>query len=163
MPSFDIVSRVDMQEMDNAINQVKKEVATRYDFRGSKTVLELDRKLAVVRIQTEDEMKLQALQELLISKAVRRGVDTKAFTFGKGERAAGDMVRQEVSIANGLSEDVARRVVKMIKGSKIRVQVAIQGDEVRVSGKNRDDLQSVIALVREADLDVPLQFVNMRE
>lgn len=163
MPSFDVVSRVDMQEMDNAVNQVKKEVATRYDFRGSKTEVDLDRKQAVVRILTEDEMKLQALQELLIGKAVRRGVDAKAFGFGKAERASGDMVRQEVTIANGLSEEIARRVVKMVKDSKIRVQVAVQGDEVRVSGKNRDDLQAVIAVLRQADFDIPLQFVNMRE
>lgn len=163
MPSFDIVSRVDMQEMDNAVNQVRKEVTTRYDFRGSKTAVELDRKEAVVRILTENEMRLQALHDLLISKAVRRGIDTKAFSFGKVERAAGDMVRQQVTVANGLSEDIARRVVKMVKDSKIKVQCAIQGDEVRVSGKNRDDLQAVIALLRQAELDVPLQFVNMRE
>lgn len=163
MPSFDIVSRVDMQEMDNAVNQVKKEVSTRYDFRGSKTSVQLDRKEAVVRFLTEDDMKLQALRDLLIGKAVRRGIDTKAFSFEKAERASGDMLRQEVAVANGLSDEIARRVVKMVKDSKIRVQASIQGDEVRVSGKNRDDPQAVIALLREADLDVPLQFVNMRD
>ncbi len=163
MPTFDIVSRVDMQEMDNAVNQVKKEVSTRYDFRGSKTSVELDRKQAAVRLLTEDDMKLQALRDLLIGKAVKRGIDTKAFSFGKVERAAGDMVRQEVAVANGLSEEIARRVVKMDKDSKTKVQSSIQGDEVRVSGKSRDDLQAVIALLRDADLDVPLQFVNMRE
>ena len=163
MPTFDVVSRVDMQEMDNAVNQVKKEVATRYDFRGSKTAVELDRKAAVVRLLTENEMRLLALQELLIGKAVRRGIDTKAFTFPKAERAAGDMLRQEVKIADGLNEDIARHVVKMVKDSKIKVQVAIQGDEVRVSGKKRDDLQDVITLLKQADLEVPLQFVNMRE
>jgi hypothetical protein len=163
MPSFDVVSRVDMQEMDNAVNQVRKEVATRYDFRGSKTTLELDRKEGVVRLLTEDDMKLQALHDLLIAKAVRRSIDTKAFAFDKAESAGGDMLRQEVKIATGLNEDVARKLVKMIKESRLRVQASIQGDEVRVSGKKRDDLQDVIALVKEADLEIPLQFVNMRE
>ncbi|NLT35758.1 MAG: YajQ family cyclic di-GMP-binding protein [Gaiellales bacterium] len=163
MPSFDIVSRVDMQEMDNAVNQVKKEVATRYDFRGSSTLVELDRKEGKVRFLTEDEMKLQALRELLLAKAVRRGIDAKAFTFSKPERAGGDKMRQEVSVATGVPEDVARKIVKMVKDSRLKVQSSMQGDEVRVTGKNRDDLQAVISLVREAELDVPLQFVNMRE
>jgi hypothetical protein len=163
MPSFDVVSRVDMQEMDNAVNQVKKEVATRYDFRGSKTTVELDRKQGAVRLVTEDDMKLQALNDLLISKAVRRGIDTKAFTFQKAEQAGGDMLRQEVLIATGLSDELARKVVKMVKESRLKVQAAVQGDEVRVSGKKRDDLQETIVLLKEADLDIPLQFVNMRE
>lgn len=163
MPSFDIVSRVDMQEMDNAVNQVRKEVSTRYDFRGSSTTVELDRKEGKVRFLTEDEMKLQALRELLLAKAVRRGIDAKAFTFSKPERAGGDKMRQEVIVATGVPEELARKIVKMVKDSRLKVQPSMQGDEVRVTGKNRDDLQAVISLVREAELDVPLQFVNMRE
>lgn len=149
--------------MDNAVNQVRKEVSTRYDFRGSSTTVELDRKEGKVRFLTEDEMKLQALRELLLAKAVRRGIDAKAFTFSKPERAGGDKMRQEVIVATGVPEELARKIVKMVKDSRLKVQPSMQGDEVRVTGKNRDDLQAVISLVREAELDVPLQFVNMRE
>lgn len=163
MPSFDVVSRVDMQEMDNAVNMVKKEVATRFDFRGSKSQIELVRKDGVLRFLTEDDMKLRALRDMLIAKAVKRGIDTKAFEFGDPERAGGDMLRQEVKIANGIDTETARRVVKLIKDAKLKVQAAIQGDEVRVSGKKRDDLQEVIALLKESGLDIPLQYVNMRD
>lgn len=163
MPSFDVVSRVDMQELDNAVNMVKKEVSTRFDFRGSKTQVEFARKEGLVRFLTEDEMKLRALRDMLITKAVKRGVDTKAFAFKTADKAGGDMLRQEVTIANGIDIEIARKVVKAVKDSKIKVQAAIQGDEVRVSGKNRDDLQAVIALLRERDFGIPLQFVNMRD
>lgn len=163
MPSFDVVSRVDMQEMDNAVNQTRKEVATRFDFRDSKTTLELDRKRGVVYVRTETDMRLQAIDELLLAKAIRRGIDGKALTFAKAEHAAGDMLKQEVTITTGLDDKMSRQVVKLIKESRRKVQVATQGDEVRVSGKNKDDLQAVIGLLRTADLGVPLQFVNMRE
>lgn len=163
MPSFDVVSRVDMQEMDNTVNMVRKEVATRFDFRGSKTEVELMRKDALVRILTEDDMKLRALRDMLIAKAVKRGIDTKAFDFADPERAGGDMLRQEVRIANGIDTETARKVVKLIKDAKLKVQAAIQGDEVRVSGKKRDDLQGVIALLKESDIGIPLQYVNMRD
>ncbi|MBU2603630.1 MAG: YajQ family cyclic di-GMP-binding protein [Actinobacteria bacterium] len=163
MPTFDVVSRVDMQEMDNAVNMIKKEVATRYDFRGSKTEIDLDRKEAVIKILTEDDMRLRALRELLISKSVKRSIDTKVFDFGDPERAGGDMLRQEVRVSVGVDTEAARKVVKLIKDAKLKVQASIQGDEVRVSGKKRDDLQEVIALLREADLGIPLQFVNMRD
>ena len=163
MPTFDVVSRVDMQEMDNAVNLVKKEVVTRYDFRGSKTQIDFDRKEGKLVVLTEDEMKLRALEEMLISKAVKRGIDTKAFDFGKPEHAGGDMVRQHVAIANGIEIETARKVAKAVKDSKLKVQASIQGDEVRVTGKKRDDLQAVISLLKEQDFGVPLQFVNMRE
>ncbi len=163
MPTFDVVSRVDMQEMDNAINMIKKEVATRYDFRGSKTEIDLDRKEAVIKILTEDDMRLRALRELLISKSVKRSIDTKVFDFGDPERAGGDMLRQEVKVSVGVDIDTARAVVKLIKEAKLKVQASIQGDEVRVAGKKRDDLQEVITLLRDADVGIPLQFVNMRD
>jgi len=163
MPSFDVVSRVDMQELDNTVNMLKKEVATRYDFRGSKTEVELVKKDSLIRFLTEDDMKLRALRDVLIAKAVKRGIDTKAFEFGDPERAGGDMLRQEVKIANGIDIEVARKVVKLVKDAKLKVQASIQGDEVRMTGKKRDDLQDVIALLKEADLGVPLQYVNMRE
>lgn len=163
MPSFDVVSRVDLQEMDNAVNMAKKEVATRFDFRGSKTEMELVKKDALIRILTEDDMKLRALRDMLITKAVKRGIDTKVFDFGEAERAGGDMLRQEVRIANGIEIETARKVVKLIKDAKLKVQASIQGDEVRVTGKKRDDLQEVIALLKESDIDIPLQYINMRD
>lgn len=163
MPSFDIVSRVDMQEMDNAINQVKKEISTRFDFRGSKTALEFNRKEGKITILTEDDMKLRAVKDMLIAKVVRRDIEAQALDFGPHEKAGGDMVRQVVTIKNGIDIETARKVVKLIKETKLKVQVAIQGDEVRVTGKQRDDLQEAIRAVKEADLGIPLQFVNYRE
>jgi len=163
MPSFDIVSRVDMQEMDNAVNQVKKEISTRFDFRGSKTQIDLDRKEGKINVLTEDEMKLRAIKDMLISKAVRRSIEPEALDFGASEKAGGDMVRQVVTIANGIDIDTARKVVKMVKDTKIKVQAAIQGEEGRITGKQRDDLQQVIQMLKESDVGMPLQFVNYRE
>jgi uncharacterized protein YajQ (UPF0234 family) len=163
MPSFDIVSRVDLQEMDNAVNQVKKEISTRFDFRGSKTQIDLDRKEGKITVLTEDEMKLRAIKDMLISKVVRRSIEAEALDFGTPEKAGGDMVRQTVAIANGIDVDTARKVVKMVKETKIKVQAAIQGDEVRITGKQRDDLQQVISMLKESDLGMPLQYVNYRE
>lgn len=163
MPSFDIVSRVDMQEMDNAVNQVKKEIGTRFDFRGSKTAMEFNRKEGKITILTEDDMKLRAIKDMLIAKVVRRNIEAQALDFGSPEKAGGDMVRQVVTIKNGIDVETARKVVKLIKETKLKVQAAIQGDEVRVTGKQRDDLQEAIRAVKEADLGMPLQFVNYRE
>ena len=163
MPSFDVVSRGDMQELDNAVNQVKTELAPRYDFRGSKTRLDFDRKESKVEVLTEDDMKLRALKDMLLAKAVRRSIDAEALVFGSAEKAGGDMLRQTVSVANGIDMDTARKVVKLVKDTKLKVQAAIQGDEVRVSGKKRDDLQEVIGMLKEADLGIPLQYVNYRE
>jgi uncharacterized protein YajQ (UPF0234 family) len=163
MPSFDVVSRVDMQEMDNAVNQVKKELATRFDFRGSKTQIDLDRKEAKIVLLTEDDMKLRAIKDGLIAKVVHRSIDAKALVFGDHEKAGGDMVRQTVTITNGIDIDTARKVVKLIKDTKMKVQASIQGDEVRITGKKRDDLQEAIQTLKEVDMGVPLQYVNFRE
>ena len=163
MPSFDVVSRVDMQEMDNAVNQVKKEIITRYDFRGSKTRLELDRKEGKIEVHTEDDMKLRAIKDMLISKVVKRSIEASALVFGNAEKAGGDMLRQTVTVTNGIEIETARKVVKLIKDTKLKVQSAIQGDEVRITGKSRDDLQAAIQTLKEADLGLPLQYVNFRE
>jgi cyclic-di-GMP-binding protein len=163
MPSFDVVSRVDIQEMDNAVNQVKKEITTRFDFRGSKTEIELDRKDSKISILTEDDMKLRAIRDMLIAKVVRRSIDAEALDFGPSEKAGGDMLKQTVTIANGIDIETARKVVKLVKDAKMKVQTAIQGEEVRVTAKKRDDLQDVIGMLKEADLGMPLQFVNFRE
>ncbi|MGI5939657.1 MAG: YajQ family cyclic di-GMP-binding protein [Thermoleophilia bacterium] len=163
MPSFDVVSRVDMQEMDNAVNQVKKEIATRFDFRGSKTQIDLDRKEAKITVLTEDEMKVRAIRDMLISKVVRRSIDAQALDFGATEKAGGDMIRQIINITTGIDIETARKVVKLVKDTKLKVQAAIQGDEVRITGKQRDVLQEVIAMLKGADVGMPLQYVNFRE
>ena len=163
MPSFDVVSRVDMQEMDNAINQVKKEISTRFDFRGSKTQIDLDRKEATITVLTEDDMKLRAIKDMLIAKVVHRSIEAEALVFGDSEKAGGDMMRQTVTITNGIDIETARKVVKVVKEAKLKVQAAIQGEEVRITGKKRDDLQDAIHTIKEAEVGMPLQFVNFRE
>jgi len=163
MPTFDVVSRVDLQEMDNAVNQVKKEILTRFDFRGSKTQIDLDRKEAKISVLTEDDMKLRAIRDMLLAKIVRRSIEPEALDFSHPEKAGGDMVKQSVTIKNGIDIETARRVTKAIKESKLKVQAAIQGDEVRVTAKQRDDLQAAIGVLKETDFGMPLQFVNYRE
>jgi uncharacterized protein YajQ (UPF0234 family) len=163
MPSFDVVSRVDMQEMDNAVNQAKKEITTRFDFRGSKTQIDLDRKEGKITVLSEDDMKLRAIQDALIAKAVHRSIEAQALVFGDSEKAGGDMVRQTVTITNGIDIETARKVVKVVKDAKLKVQAAIQGEEVRITGKKRDDLQEAIQTLKAADLGMPLQYVNFRD
>ena len=162
MPTFDIVNKVDLQEVDNAVNNTRKMTQTRYDFRGSRTTIELNRKDSRINILTEDTMKLKAVENELISNLVKRGVDAKALKLGESERASGDMVRLDAGIIAGIDTDTARKIVKLIKDTKMKVQAAIQEDQVRVSGKKIDDLQKVIAMLKEQDLGVPLQYVNMR-
>ncbi|MHB8859027.1 MAG: YajQ family cyclic di-GMP-binding protein [Thermoleophilia bacterium] len=162
MPSFDIVNKVDLQEVDNAVNNTRKMTQTRYDFRGSKTSIELNRKDSKINILTEDTMKLSAIENELISNLVKRKVDAKAVKFGEHERAAGDMVKLDAVVIAGIDTDTARKIVKMIKDMKMKVQAAIQEDQVRVTAKKIDDLQKVIAMLKEQDLGVPLQYINMR-
>ena len=162
MPSFDVVSRVDMQEVDNAINNAKKEIATRYDFRNSKTEINFDRKEKKINVVAEDKMKMDAIREILLSKAVKRGIDLKSFEFGEPVPAAHAALKREIKVKEGIEQELAKKLVRIIKDSKIKVQASIQGEEVRVSGKQIDDLQSVIALLKGAGLEVPLQFVNMK-
>ena len=161
MPSFDVVSRVDMQEIDNAVNQTRKEVSQRYDFKGTETQLTLDG--TEIRIVSADEFKVKAVVDVLQSKMVRRQVPLKALTYGKIEPAAAGRARQTVTIQQGIATEKGRQIVKLVKDGKLKVQVQIQADQVRVTGKNRDDLQRVIQLLRQQDLDVPLQFVNFRD
>lgn len=161
MPSFDIVSKVDMQEVDNAVNQAKKEIETRYDFRNSKSTITLQKD--AVEILADDEFKLNAVLEILKSKLVKRNVPLKALIPGKIEKASGDMVRQKFSIKQGLSQDEMKELNKKIKELGLKVQTQIMGDELRVSGKKIDDLQAVIAHLKSIDYKVPLQFVNYRK
>ena len=161
MPSFDIVSRTDMVEVDNALQGAAREISTRYDFKGSSCGIE--RNETVLTIRADDEYKLNQVQELLKGHLGKRKVKIGAFDFAKPEEASGGTLRQLVTIQQGIDRDLAQSIVKSVKGAKLKVQTAIQGDELRVSGKKRDDLQTVIQLVKDLKLKQPLQFVNMRD
>lgn len=161
MPSFDIVSKVDMQEVDNAVNQAKKEIETRYDFRNSKSSITLLKD--AIEIIADDEFKLNSVVEILKSKMVKRNVSLKALSAGKIEKASGDTVRQKFTIKQGLTQEEMKELNKKIKETGLKVQTQIMGDELRVSGKKIDDLQAVIAQLKSLDFKVPLQFVNYRQ
>jgi cyclic-di-GMP-binding protein len=159
--SFDIVSKVDMQEVRNAIDQATKEVRTRFDLKDSKSEIRLENDEAI-QLASADAYKLEAVTEILRQKLVKRGVSLKALTFGTVEPAAGSSVRQKVTLQQGIASEKAKEVVRIIKDSKKKVQASIQGDTVRVSSKDRDALQEVIALLRGRDLGIDLQFTNYR-
>ena len=158
--SFDVVSEVDMQEVDNAVNQAKKEIGTRYDFRGSKAEISFEGD--TIKIIGDDEYKLNAIIDVLKGKMVKRNVAIKNLDYGKIEPAAGATVRQIITIKKGITKENAKEVVKAIKNMKIKVQASIQEDQVRVSGKDKDDLQAVIQMLKQLDIPVELQFVNFR-
>jgi len=162
MPSFDIVSRIDLQEVDNAVNITKKTILARFDFRQSKTEITLDKKEKKIQLTTEDEMKLRAVQDTLIENLVKRKVDRKCLEAKPSEMAAHGMVQRAIAIKEGVDSDTARSIVKMIKDRKLKVQAAIQENQVRVTGKKIDDLQEVIQLVRGSNLPIPVQFINMQ-
>lgn len=159
-PSFDVVSQVDMQEVSNALNQTTKEISQRYDFKGSKSEVVKDDE--GIKITTEDEMRLNAIVDILKSKFIKRGVSIKNLEYGKIEDAAGGMVRQKVKIKQGIDTEVAKKITKDIKETKLKVQAQIQDDQVRISGKKIDDLQSVIAFLKEKDYGLDLQYINFR-
>ncbi len=162
MPSFDIASSVDAQTLDNAVNTVKKEISNRFDFKNSPVTIELNKKDLLINLEAESDMKLKQVIDVLISRAVKQGIDANAFDFEKDAYPSGKVVKKEVPVQNGLKQETAKKIVKLIKDSGIKVQAQIMDDIVRVTGKKIDDLQSVIALCRNADLKVPLQFVNMK-
>ncbi len=161
MASFDIVSRTDLPEVDNAVQGAMREISTRYDFKGSNCTIE--RNEGTLLLKADDDFKLKQMQELLRGHLARRKVDAAAFDFAKPEQASGNTLRQTVTIKQGVERDLAQKLVKSVKGAKLKVQVAIQGDELRISGKKRDDLQAVIALVKGLKIDQPLQYVNFRD
>ncbi len=161
MPSFDIVSRTEMTEVDNAVQGAMREIGTRYDFKGSSSTIE--RNDETLLIKTEDDLKLKQVQELLRGHMAKRKVDVSVLDFKEPEKAFGNSLRQTVLVKQGIERDLAQKIVKTIKGSKVKVQVAIQGDELRVSGKKRDDLQAAIALIKEGKIDQPLQYINFRD
>lgn len=161
MPSFDIVSEVNLTEAANAVQNVLREIGTRYDFKGSKSTLEM--KEGVIVISADDDLKLKQMHELLQGHMQRRGIAPGSLDYQKEEKAAGQSVRQNVKIKEGIDKELAKEIVKAVKDEKFKVQVAIQGDELRVTGKKRDDLQAVIAFVKTMKIDQPLQFKNFRD
>ena len=161
MPSFDIVSKVDNTAVENALAGVTREMQVRYDFKGSSC--EVSRTDEAILIKADDELKRRQVEELIITHLTRKGVDTKALEFEKPEQAGGNRIRQTVHVRQGVHREVAQKIVKAIKSSKLKTQAAVQGDEVRVSGKKRDDLQATMAMIKELDVDLPLQFENFRD
>jgi uncharacterized protein YajQ (UPF0234 family) len=160
--SFDVVNKVDLQEVANAVQQASKEIATRFDFRGSASKVELREKELELVLVSDDEHKLKSVVDILETKLVRRGVAVKALDYGRVEPAAGATVRQVVKIQQGIPSEKAKAIVKAIKDRKLKVQASIQADQVRVVGRSKDDLQSAMATVREGDFGLPLQFTNYR-
>jgi uncharacterized protein YajQ (UPF0234 family) len=163
MPSFDVVSKIDMQEIDNAINSVMRELTNRYDFKGVKFSVEVDHKESIIKLAAEDSYKLGAIRDSIKTFGVKRGIDPKAFDFQKEEAASGNTLRQTVKLKNGIEQEVAKEINKQIKDKKLKVQSSIRGDELRVEGKNRDDLQQVMNMLRSGNYDLPLQFINFRD
>ena len=163
MPAFDVVNTVNMQEITNTVTNSSKEIQQRYDFRGSNTEIELDAAAKNIVVRTEDEMKIEAVRQILITHATRRKLDVACLDFQEPQPAGGKTMRQEIAIQDGIERETAQKIVKDVKGTKIKVQVAIQGEELRVTGKKRDDLQSVIQFLKSEDYGIPLQFVNMRD
>lgn len=162
MASFDTVSEVNIQEIDNAINNLKKELNTRFDFKGSNTEVDFNKKDKIIKLLTTDDMKMNILREMLISVATKRNVDSRCLEFGNVEKAGGSMLSRIVKIKEGIDKDTAKKITVAIKESKIKVQASIMDDKVRVQGKKIDDLQAVIQLLKGLDLPLPLQFINMR-
>jgi cyclic-di-GMP-binding protein len=164
MPSFDLTSKVDLQEVDNAVNQARKEVAQRYDFKGSKAAIDFDRAEGTLTLTADDEFKMQSLWEVIETRLVKRKVPLKNLKRGDIERGANDTVRRVVTLQQGIPTEAGREIVKFLKDKKLRkVQPAIQGDQLRISSPSRDELQSVMALLRDQDFGVELQFGNYRE
>ena len=162
MPSFDVASKVDLQTLDNAINTVKKEIAGRFDFRDTPVSIELNKKDYVVSLEVDSDMKMKQLIDVLIGRAMKQGIDGNAFDFSKDAYPSGKVVKKEVPVTNGLKQEDAKKMVKAIKDSGLKVQAAIMDDIIRVTGKKIDDLQDVIARCKAGDFRVPLQFVNMK-
>ena len=161
MSSFDVVSRLDFQEIDNAIGNSLREIGTRYDFKGSHTTIERSEKQLTVI--TDDDLKLRQVHDLIITHLVRRKVDTLCLKDGLKEKASGDKIRQVYKLVEGIEQSIAKKITADIKSSKIKVQVKINGNELRIDGKKKDDLQTVIQMIKDAKLGIPIQFVNYRD
>ncbi len=163
MPSFDIVSKINLQEIDNAVNSVLRELTNRYDFKGAVFSVELNNKDNIINITADSQYKLGAIQDSLKTYVTKRLIDARALDFQKEQGAGQQTLRQEVKLRNGIEQEIAKDIIKKIKDAKIKVQTTIKGDELRVDGKKRDDLQEAIALLKNYDCKIPLQFINFRE
>ena len=161
MASFDVVSRIDFQEIDNAIANALREITNRYDFKGSDTSLERNDK--TITVITDDELKLNQVNDLLISHFVRRSLDPLALGKKEKEKAGGDRIRQTISLVEGIEQDMAKKITSEIKNSKMKVQAKINGNELRIDGKKRDDLQSAMQLIEDIKIGIPIQFINFRD
>lgn len=162
MPSFDIASSVDIQTLDNAVNIVKKEITNRFDFKGNHVLIDLNKKDYMLKLESDSEMKIQQIVDVLISRAMKQGIEASSFDFSKDAFPSGKIFKKDVSVKNGLKQEDAKKVVKLIKESGLKVQAAIMDDIVRVTGKKIDDLQDVIAACRAGNLGLPLQYINMK-
>ncbi len=162
MPSVDVVSQVDLQTLDNAINNVKREISTRYDFRNIKTEINLNRKDNSIHVRSGDEMKIKAVREMLIDQCVRQKIDPKCLEFKEIEPTSQGTAKTNIFIKEGIPKDTCKKMVKLIKSHKMKVQATIQDEQVRLTGKKIDDLQTIMKMLREEDYGIPLQFVNMK-
>ena len=160
--SFDAVSKIDMQEVDNALNQARKEIAQRYDFKGSKTTIELDPKENKLTIISDDDFRVKSVYEVVQGKMIKRGISTKAMKPGKIEPAAAGTARQVITLQSGIDKENAKKITTLVKNSGLKVQAQIMGDQLRVSGRVKDDLQAIMQQIRDADFDFAVQFVNYR-
>ena len=161
MPSFDVVSKLNMQEIDNSISNSMKEITQRYDFKGSNSKIERSDK--IITLTTEDELKAKQVLDILNGHIIKRNVDTRSIKLKNSESASGNTIRQTFDLIEGVDQDISKKIISMIKSSKMKVQVKIQGNELRVSGAKRDSLQDAIQIIKDLDLTVPLQFVNFRD
>jgi len=160
--SFDVVSEVDLQEVDNAVNQALKEMRTRFDFKGSKSELRFNREEKKVMLLADNDLRLKSLTDMLYSKLAKRGISLKSLKWGEAEKALDGMIRQTAEVIQGIPHERAKELVKKIKEMKLKVQPAVQADRIRVSGRSKDDLQTVVQMLRAANAPLPLQFVNYR-
>lgn len=162
VPSFDIVNEVELQEIDNAVTQTQKEIGQRFDFKGGRSELELDKPEKKIKVIADDDFKLRSIRQILESKLAKRNVDLRVLKYGKEETASGGVIRQTIELKAGLEKEDAKVVIKAIKESQLKVQAQIQDDQVRVTAKSIDDLQATISLLKGKDLAFPIQFINMR-
>jgi cyclic-di-GMP-binding protein len=162
MPSFDIVSKVDIQTLDNAINSSKREIGNRFDFKGSNTTIELDKKKYALTILTENDMRLDQVEKVIIGQFVKNKLAPESLDFGKEYYASGNMIRKDITVKQGIDKETAKKVVKAIKDGKFKVNASIMDDQIRVDAKKIDELQAVIAMCRQGDFGIPLQYINFK-
>lgn len=163
MPSFDIVSKLNIQEIDNAVNSVLRQLSNRYDFKGAVFTIEFKNKDNLILISADSDYKINALRDSLKVFVTKRGIDVRVLDFQKEEKAGGNLIKQEIKLRNGIDQESAKKIIKFIKDSKIKVQSSIKSDEIKVDGKKRDDLQSIMSLIKSNNFNIPLQFINFRE